>query len=317
MTRYDVFNGDADGLCALQQLRLADPAEALLVTGPKRDIALLDRVHAGDGDVVTVLDVSMAANRASVLRLLDAGARIVFFDHHRCDDVPSHPRLEAHVDTSAAMCTSLIVDRHLRGAHGRWAVVGAYGDGLHEEADRRAAGLGVRAAERRALRSLGIDLNYNAYGDSEADLIAPPLHVHALLRGVADPLAVADDGTLARIHDTRLADLERALACPVAPAGEHAQVCVLPDAAWSRRIRGTLAHELSRRSPERGCAVLSPDARGGYVVSVRAPLAARTGADGLCAAFGGDGRAGAAGIGHLPADRLDAFVATLARSFAH
>ena len=46
---YDVFNGDADGLCALHQLRLANPALAELVTGVKRDIKLLDRVKAGAG----------------------------------------------------------------------------------------------------------------------------------------------------------------------------------------------------------------------------------------------------------------------------
>lgn len=40
----DIFNGDADGICALIQLRLAYPAEAQLVTGVKRDIVLLSRV---------------------------------------------------------------------------------------------------------------------------------------------------------------------------------------------------------------------------------------------------------------------------------
>ena len=44
MADFDVFNGDADGLCALHQLRLLEPREATLVTGPKRDIALLQRV---------------------------------------------------------------------------------------------------------------------------------------------------------------------------------------------------------------------------------------------------------------------------------
>ena len=38
MTCYDVFNGDADGICALQQLRLREPREAELVTGMKRDM---------------------------------------------------------------------------------------------------------------------------------------------------------------------------------------------------------------------------------------------------------------------------------------
>ncbi len=38
---YDVVNGDADGICALHQLRLADPRAARLISGVKRDIALL------------------------------------------------------------------------------------------------------------------------------------------------------------------------------------------------------------------------------------------------------------------------------------
>ena len=40
MARYDVFNGDADGICALLQLRLAAPADSTLITGVKRDIDL-------------------------------------------------------------------------------------------------------------------------------------------------------------------------------------------------------------------------------------------------------------------------------------
>ncbi len=42
----DVFNGDADGICALLQLRLQQPRESLRITGVKRDIALLERVNA-------------------------------------------------------------------------------------------------------------------------------------------------------------------------------------------------------------------------------------------------------------------------------
>ena len=45
MANYDVFNGDADGICALQQLRLNDPIESKLITGVKRDIQLLDHVE--------------------------------------------------------------------------------------------------------------------------------------------------------------------------------------------------------------------------------------------------------------------------------
>ncbi|MCZ6829031.1 MAG: DHH family phosphoesterase, partial [Gammaproteobacteria bacterium] len=55
MTCYDVFNGDADGICALTQLRNAEPRESVLVTGVKRDIELLKQVEAKAGDQITVL----------------------------------------------------------------------------------------------------------------------------------------------------------------------------------------------------------------------------------------------------------------------
>ena len=42
---YDIFNGDADGLCALQQLRLAEPRTATLVTGTKRDIGAIGKCN--------------------------------------------------------------------------------------------------------------------------------------------------------------------------------------------------------------------------------------------------------------------------------
>ena len=41
---FDVFNGDADGIIALTQLRLAEPKDSQLITGIKRDIALLSQV---------------------------------------------------------------------------------------------------------------------------------------------------------------------------------------------------------------------------------------------------------------------------------
>ena len=48
MPRYvDVFNGDADGLCALQQLRLADPVDAELITGCKRSKTAAQRSEVG------------------------------------------------------------------------------------------------------------------------------------------------------------------------------------------------------------------------------------------------------------------------------
>jgi hypothetical protein len=94
-------------------------------------------------------------------------------------------------------------------------------------------------------------------------------------------------------------------------------VYVLPDAAWSRRVRGTFGNLLANRSPDLGHAILTRNAQGGYMVSVRAPRARPAGADALCRAFAtGGGRAAAAGINHLPEAELPEFVRRLERAFA-
>ncbi len=51
MAKIDVFNGDADGICALLQLRQGQTKEpSRLITGIKRDIQLLKQVTAQNGD---------------------------------------------------------------------------------------------------------------------------------------------------------------------------------------------------------------------------------------------------------------------------
>jgi len=66
MQTYDVFNGDADGICALIQLRLAEPCESTLVTGVKRDIALAKKVPVESPAQVNILDISLDKNRKAV-----------------------------------------------------------------------------------------------------------------------------------------------------------------------------------------------------------------------------------------------------------
>lgn len=113
---YDVFNGDADGLCAVHQLRLSEPKESELVTGVKRDIGLLANVAAVKGDCVTVMDVSLDKNRTALDKLLAQGTNILYFDHHYAgENLPSHPCLEAHINTSPEVCTSLLVNDYLGG----------------------------------------------------------------------------------------------------------------------------------------------------------------------------------------------------------
>ena len=81
-------------------------------------------------------------------------------------------------------------------------------------------------------------------------------------------------------------------------------------------MRGAFGNELATASPDRAHAILTPNARGGYTVSVRAPRATQTGADALCREFAtGGGRALAAGINHLPADQVGEFTRRFDQAF--
>lgn len=316
MRRIFVFNGDADGLCALQQLYLAEGHEiAALITGPKRRISLVEQVAAGPGDEVTVLDVSFDVNRGAVQRLLDQGARVRYFDHHHAGEVPRHPRLQALIDPSPEACTSLIVNRHLAGRHAAWALVGAFGDSLDETAKNMAARLRLPDTSIPLLRELGIALNYNAYGESEADLHFPPAALHARLREHENPVAFArQDPAFAQLRDGYRDDLSKAAGLAPYAEAPRAALYVLPDAAWSRRVCGVLASHLARRAPAQAHAVVSPRGKA-FQVSVRAPLQSPRGAAALCRAYpSGGGREGAAGINHLPAAELERFAA---RFIAH
>ena len=311
--RFDVCNGDADGLCAVVQWRLHEPAAATLVTGLKREIALLERVPARAGDEVLVCDLSLERNRAALLEVLGRGAHVRYFDHHASGEVPTHPGLDAHIDLASGVCTSMLVDRYLDGRFRAWAVVGAYGDNLRDAAERLAAGIGLVARERERLRLLGEAINYNAYGDDEADVHIAPARLYAILARYRDPLQMLDRETVAHDIDAlRRADLATARAQGPWWEGAAGMIYLLPDASWSRRVIGSLANELALAQPAQAHAVAKRGADGSLAVSVRAPIAAPFGADELCRRFGGAGRARAGGIDGLPAGRLDDFV----RAFA-
>jgi hypothetical protein len=318
LTQFDVFNGDADGLCALQQLRLAAPVDdAVLVTGVKRDIALLARVDAQPDDRVTVLDVSADVNHDALVALLARGARVEYFDHHYPGDLPVHRHLLAHIDTSPAVCTSLLVDRQLDGEHRAWAVVGAFGDNLPHEASAHARMLHLDDSDVAQLRELGEGLAYNAYGDHETDLIVHPAELFRMLRQYAEPLQfMAEAPVCRRIAEQKRADLGMAALVEPEIVTAGSAIYILPDEAWVRRVRGLFANELTNRYADLAHAVLSPHHDGGYTVSVRAPLARPSGADELCKKFAsGGGRRAAAGINHLPEGDIPRFVSEMDRAY--
>jgi single-stranded DNA-specific DHH superfamily exonuclease len=309
--QIDVFNGDADGICALVQLRLAQPVESTLITGIKRDIELLSQVQAGQGDNVTVLDISLATNRAELLRILEAGAEVFYVDHHQAGDIPAHSNLKTLINTDANICTSLLVNQHLNGQFAAWAVTAAFGDNMDASALQAAAGLGLTEEQLEQLKKLGICINYNGYGSSVEDLHFAPAALYRELAHYASPFEFMRDNaaTYQKLLNGYEDDMNQALQTPTEYENDKVAVYLLPDAAWSRRISGVFGNELANLSPNRAHAVLSYNTQGGYLISVRAPLTNKTGADELCSSFAtGGGRKSAAGINHLPTQQLGDFI---------
>jgi hypothetical protein len=309
MTRFDIFNGDADGLSALVQLRLQHPAETTLVTGVKRDTLLLDRVNASQSDHLTVLDISLDSNRADLHRLLAAGAQIEWFDHHYADPIPGHPGLSAHINTAPDTCTSLLVDRHIDGAQRLWAIVGAFGDNLHQSAEQLATVAGLSADKTNQLKELGEALNYNAYGETIADLRYLPEALFHLLIQAADPYSfIRDFPHFEILRNGFEEDIGNARSVQPHSHTPLGTIYILPDTDWARRVSGAFANELAIAHPAKAHAILTHNTGGGYTVSVRAPKANPTGADQLCRQFPtGGGRKAAAGINRLPEEQLASF----------
>jgi len=303
---YDVFNGDADGLCALLQLRLATPRDAVIVTGVKRDTELLQQVDAQQGDQIVVLDISLDTNREALQRVLRSGASVSWFDHHFPGDIPVHSALTSNIDTNPRICTSLIVDRHLNGRFRAWAIVAAFGDNLEASAREAAATLNLESGDTELLRELGVCLNYNAYGDSINDLLFSPADLFGRLRSFADPREfIRHSDVFESLRERMRHDLQQAHAVPVIELGQASACAVLPDTSWSRRVVGVYANELARQYPARAHAVLVARA-GGHAVSIRAPIENPRGAATIARAFhSGGGREGAAGINFLPASGTD------------
>jgi len=308
---YDIFNGDADGIISLIQLRLANPIDAALVTGVKRNIQLLKTLSVTKEDSLTVLDISMEKNTEALLGALDLGVDVFYADHHRAGDIPQHNNLTALIDLDANTCTALIVDQHLKGQFHDWAICAAYGDNLIAKADQLAKEAGYSALQAELLKELGTLINYNGYGAEVADLHFDPAELFKALLKYPSPFDVFEDkqSPYYALQAAYKNDLQKALDIAALHSGEKLSVFELPDETWSRRISGVYGNLLANQQPSSAFAVLTKNAQGGYLVSLRAPLENKQGAGDICSSFeSGGGRAAAAGINHLPVTSLQDFI---------
>ena len=320
MAHYDIFNGDADGICALIQLRLAEPRSSVLITGVKRDIKLLSKVAFAEGDTATVLDISMEKNQEALRHALRDGVKVFYADHHRAGDIPEHKGLNAHINTASNTCTGLIVDYYLGGRYREWAIVAAFGDNMLAAANEYCQQLGLSPEQTALLSRLGVVMNYNGYGNTEADLYYTPAALYQVAVCYESPFEfIAKEtevfNTLTTGYDD---DMAKGITIKPDQESETAAMIALPDERWARRVSGVLGNELANRHPDRAHAILTavPDKSGHFQISIRAPRSNPTGADNLASQFGGGGRKGAAGINDIAEKDLPVFWQALECTYA-
>ena len=235
LKQYDVFNGDADGICALHQLRLADPApEAELVTGVKRDINLLSRIEEVKSCSIAVFDVSMHTNMSSLERLLSGGNEVLYIDHHFPGDIPQSTGLRHHINPDPDVCSALIVDALLDGKFRLWSLCGAFGDNLDKIANAIGSGMGLSSTELDCLREIGELINYNSYGAQVKDLFFPPEDLYRAIREYRSPFDFFERSkTLKTLKVGFESDMNLALAQP-----EYKKYRPKPHLSFSRQPLG-------------------------------------------------------------------------------
>jgi len=317
---YNVFNGDADGIIALLQLRLAqgktEQAPCQLITGVKRDINLLQQVDSSIATSVTVLDISLEKNNLALQELLTAQIPVFYVDHHRTGDIPQSPLLSSILDTDANTCTSLLINDHLNGAFVYWAIAAAFGDNMHASATALSEKSGLSIEQQGLLNELGTYINYNGYGQEISDLHFHPAELYQALINYPDPFALIaeKDSIFSELKTAYLADMAKAQVAKVLNNNKLVKTIVLDDAPWARRVSGVFGNDLANQSPDKAHIVITLNQveaanEQTYTVSLRAPLNNKQGAGDICAQFPtGGGRAAAAGVNALPIDSLDEFI---------
>jgi hypothetical protein len=328
---YDVFNGDADGIIALLQLRLAEPKDSTLITGVKRDISLLKQVDVSQATAVTVLDISLEKNNQALQALLNNHVAVFYVDHHRTGDIPTSDKLKTLLNTDANTCTSLLVNELLKGRYNTWAIAAAFGDNMYASASDLAHKAGLSKVQKNQLKELGTYINYNGYGQELSDLHFHPARLYQSLLKYPDPFVLINEenSIFSQLKTAYLTDMAKASTADVLSDNEIVKTIVLEDAAWSRRVSGVFGNDLANQSPDKAHVVITLNSlevapekandlqnEQSYTVSLRAPLNNKQGAGDICAHFPtGGGRAAAAGVNVLPKSRLDEFIQYVERYY--
>ncbi len=317
MPNYDVFNGDTDGIFAWHQLRLSHPREAVLVTGVKRDVGLVSRVDAGEGDLVTIMDVSHAKNRKDVRRLLDSGAIVEYFDHHNAGEMIDHPNMTYHINTEPNVSTGLIVNSYVGGENRLWSIATAFGDNHMDLAMNMAKSENLSDDQITVLKQIGLVVNYNSYGQTVEDLFYSPEEIAEAVKACGSDIFrfTEQSDIFSTLLENFSADMSSAVCQEPYSIGENTVIYTLPNEPWTHRIMGSFSNHLVSTNKDLACAIAVLNSDGTYRISVRSSINNPHGAGDLCKKFGGGGREKAGGVNNLDESELDNFKKEFDRTF--
>ena len=280
--RWYAYNGDADGICSMVQWGLVHGIDGHRITGVKRDIELLERVHPTKGDEIIVMDISLARNHSRAQELSKNGFAITWFDHHLAGDPIEG--IKSFIDTSSDVCTARIVERELA-IKSDWAQVALHGDGLSIH------------SSKPEFKELGELLNYNGYGADLSDLHFHPDELLLLCLQAKSPQNFMDTQAFRILKNGFESDLSNAKNIELSDG-----YYLLPNEPWARRVVGVMAHRINESSD--GPHVIAIDKGDTLQISIRG----KQGIGELCKIFGGGGRATAGGIDALPKDEITALM---------
>ena len=308
---------------SLIQLRKAFPVEQEhhLITGIKRDINLLSKVtnEIGCEAQINALDISFDKNFNDVERLLSVADSFFYCDHHKADKLFTHRKLNTIIDTSAFVCTGLLVSHYLEQKYHLWAIASLFGDGLDKIAYQEVKQQQLSEKRVAQIKELGVLVNYNGYGGSIEDLHYHPADLFKTLSEYDSPLEVIEDkqSPFSNLSTCYERDLSEAVGCQPFYNDSLVIGVHLPNQAWSKRISGTFGNLLSKQNKDKAIVVVSDNVDGTLTISLRAPKTKPFGASELCSRYpSGGGRASAAGVNALELQKLESFVNSVAEYYA-
>ena len=308
MKYLDFFNGDADGIISLHQYRMHYPQNSEVFTGVKRDVELLRHCTDIKKSKFTVFDVSLLSNKDHVNKILSNGNTIRWFDHHEPGETKLGDNFEIFVDTDPNCCTNILVDKYIDGLHRPWTICGAYGDNLHEQAEK--LNPCFNEIYMSYLKEIGETLNYNGYGNQESDLTAHPKDVYLDIKDYESPFEYRKKSILYNKINTQMKSDESELnSSEVLYSSDSGSIILLPDTKASIRYSGIYSNKQTTDNPNKAFAILTNINDDTYRISIRSPKNNPVGASKLALSFPtGGGREKAAGINELPKTELKKFI---------